>query len=257
MRAPAAPLLLLTRPPAECRAAARVLQDRGIEVLCMPLQYTRRAARSPALTADLAWAAQADIQILVSRAAVAATQALAPTALAGASLRIAVGRATAQALQQLGLATLCAASKAEDSEGVLDLLPMRAVAGKRIALMAAPGGREHLFEELTRRGAQVRAIFVYRRIALAPRAGMIAALRAQASRVVLSATSVGLLTRLCSVLCAHGLESLRQRPIIVASGRIAASAQTLGFRAPMIAGGASAGAFAEELLRIARAPAGG
>lgn len=244
---PDAPLLLLTRPPTDARSAARWLAAHGVATLCMPLQYTRRAPLTAALAADLRWAGEADIHVFVSRAAVAAAQTLAAQTLAHAQQRVAVGRATAAALTQLGLTAKCAPSGSEDSEGSLELPELQQVAGRRIALWLAPGGREHLAEQLARRGALVRSVAVYRRVDLAPRPAALATLREHADRLVLSATSALLLRRLHAVLEDANLSALRHQPLIVASARIAKTAAALGFARVLVAAGASAAAFADAL----------
>lgn len=246
----ATPLVLLTRPRRESRLAARVLAAAGIASLRMPLQATRRVPCSATLAADLAFAAGADVLVFVSRAAVAAALQLAPASVAGAPLRIAVGAATAAALQARGCAVVQAPGDAEDSEGVLALAALQAAAGKRIGIVAAPGGRQRMAEALAARGAQVRMLMLYRRRPLRPRPQALAALRAQAADVVLSASSALLLEALDRVLVSRRLEALRAQPLVVASARIGERARALGFPDVHIARGASAQALAEALAAL-------
>lgn len=233
------PLVLLTRPRREARLAARALAARGIDCIRMPLQSTRRAPRSAGLDADLNWTTTAALQIFVSRAAVAAAIALASPQVVAAGMRIAVGRATAAMLQRHGLPALAAPGHAEDSDGVLGLAPLLDVRGMRVAIWAAPGGRERIADVLRERGAEVRVIAVYRRLPCRPRAASLRQLRLAASRVVLTATSGALLEALDGVLARQQLTSLRTRPLIVASARIAERARTLGFECVQAAAGAS------------------
>lgn len=242
-----APVVLLTRPRRESRQAARVLAAQGIEAIRMPLQSTRRAPASAALAADLAWAGGASIQIFVSRAAVAAAAAHAPAQLAAAKVRIAVGAATAAALERLGLAVVRAPGDGEDSDGILRLAELQSVAGQRIAIWAAPGGRDRLLTGLAQRRAEVGALMVYRRVPLRPRPAALRRLRQAASAVVLSASSGLLLKALDAVLVRAGLTPLRARPLVVASPRIAALAADLGYTDVRVARGASAQALAGAL----------
>jgi uroporphyrinogen-III synthase len=241
------PLVLLTRPRRESRLAARALQARGFDCIRMPLQSTRRAPRSVALEADLNWAGTAPVQIFVSRAAVAAAIALAAAPVIAAGARIAVGRATAAMLQRHGLAAVAAPGHAEDSDGVLGLAPLLDVRGRRIAIWAAPGGRERIADVLRERGAKVRVIAVYRRLPCRPRAASLRQLQRAASRVVLTATSGALLEALDGVLARQRLTTLRARPLIVASARIAERARALGFERIQVAAGASAQALIAAL----------
>jgi uroporphyrinogen-III synthase len=233
------PLVLLTRPRRESRLAARALAARGIDCIRMPLQSTRRAPQSAALDADLHWAGTADIQIFVSRAAVAAAMASAAVQVRAARIRIAVGRATAAALQQRGLPAMSAPGHAQDSDGVLGLAPLQDVRGTRIAIWAAPGGRERIAEVLCQRGAELRVVAVYRRLPVAPRRSALRRLRSADQRCVLTATSGALLEALERTLQSQRLVSLHAQPLIVASERVAALARTLGFSRVQVARGAS------------------
>ncbi len=241
------PAVLLTRPRRECRATARALAEHGIDSIRMPLQSTRRAPCSPALVSDLSWAAHASVQIFVSRSAVVAALALAQKQIATADHRISVGRATAATLQRQGLTAISAPGHAEDSDGVLGLAPLQSVAGVQIALWAAPGGRERIAEVLAQRGAQVRVISIYRRLPQRPRPAALRKLADAADRIVLTATSNALLEALDRTLKCQRLTALRQRPLIVASARIAERARALGFARVTAAAGASAQALIAAL----------
>lgn len=245
---PDRPTLLLTRPPREARRVAALLP--GVDCLRMPLQATRLTPAS-ALGDAATWAASAAIHIHVSRAAVAGAARIGSL---GKGVHVAVGRATAQALAVRGVVCLRAAEDSEDSEGVLALPALQAVRGARIALYAAPGGRTHLQEALSARGAEVRTLWVYRRYPLRARPRAVQRLRCAAERAVLSASSVSLLEGLDLLLVERGLTTLRARPLIVASSRIAAVARDLGWRDVRIAKGASAAAFADAMRAIVHTP---
>lgn len=227
-----------------------MLAAQGCDCIRMPLQSTRSAPWSARLAAELAWAAGAALRIFVSRAAVRAASRLLP--FAATSAAIAVGAATAAALRALGQQCVQAPGGAEDSEGVLALPELQQVAGQRIAVLAAPGGRTRLVDALRARGADARAVMVYRRLPQRPRPAAVAALRLAADRVWLTASSGLLLAALDKVLIDHRLESLRARPLVVASARIAAQASALGYRDVRVARGASAAALVEALRAGAR-----
>lgn len=241
------PVVLLTRPRRESRATARALAAHGIDSIRMPLQSTRRAPRSPALESDLQWAAGASVHIFVSRAAVVAALAAESRAIAAASTRIAVGRATAAALQRAGFTTIGTPGQAEDSDGVLGLAAVQAVRGLRIAIWAAPGGRERMAEVLSQRGAEVRMVAIYRRMPQRPRPTALRRLAAAANHVILFATSNALLDALDRALPRGRLSKLRQRPLIVASARIAEHARAIGYTRVFAAAGASAQALIAAL----------
>lgn len=241
------PLVLLTRPRRESRQAAAALRAGGFEVLRAPLQSTRRAPRSRALAEDLAWAASASVHVFVSRASVAAASRHAKTMLQRAPLCIAVGRATEAALRALGMDCATAPPGAEDSEGTLGLPALQSVHGQRIALWVAPGGRDKLLQTLRQRGAEVRNIMIYRRLPRRPPARVMQRLRRAADRLVLTATSAGLLEQLDAQLTHAQLTGLRTRPLIVASERIAQVARDKGYSCVHMASGAGAEALIEVL----------
>ncbi|MGE4073475.1 MAG: uroporphyrinogen-III synthase [Lysobacterales bacterium] len=242
-------LILLTRPRRESRLAAAELRAAGFEVLRAPLQFTRAAAPSRSLDADLAWATGAAIQIFVSRAAVAAACARATSAVSAAGLRLAVGSATAAALRERGFPCEMAPAGAEDSDGLLGLPSLQSVQGQRIALWAAPGGRDRLATALTARGAEVRFIYIYRRVPLRPPARVLQQLQRAPEHLVLTATSGALLAELDRVLRRAGLDTLRSRPLIVASERIAELARGRGYIRVEVAAGASSQALIQALQK--------
>lgn len=244
------PLVLLTRPRRESRQAAAALRAGGFEVIRAPLQSTRRAPHSRALAEDLAWAASASIHVFVSRAAVAAASVHAATMLKRAPLRVAVGRTTAAALDAKGMDSATAPPGAEDSEGTLGLSVLQSVHGQRIALWVAPGGRDKLAQTLRQRGAEVRNIMIYRRLPRRPPARVMQQLRRAADRLVLTATSAGLLEQLDAQLTRAQLTGVRTRPLIVASERIAQAARAKGYSSVHIARGAGAEALIEALKSL-------
>jgi uroporphyrinogen-III synthase len=246
-------LVLLTRPPAESAASARVLVDAGYAVLVMPLQYTRSAPLTPALAERLAGASAAAAHVLVSRAAVRAALKHWPLLASTTAPLIAVGRGTAAALAAAGLEAEIARGS-EDSEGVLAVAALAAPAGQRIAIWLAPGGRQHIAEELARRGAEPWPVPVYRRVRLPPRPAALVQLWESAPRVVLSATSGALLSRLDEELAAAGLARLRSRPLLVVSARVAEHARALGFSDIHVAGGADAASLLRALASIGVRP---
>lgn len=246
----AAPLILLTRPRRESRLAAAALQARGFEVLRAPLQSTRVAPISAALERDLIWASEAKIHIFVSRAAVRATAMRAANSLRHGDQYLAVGRGCASALALRGLPCAVAPEGAEDSDGLLGLPCLQQVAGQRIAIWAAPGGRERMALVLKERGADVRIVAVYRRRPERPAAQVQRQLRIQGKRMVLTATSAALLSALDSVLRRAQLPCLRKRPLIVASERIAAIARKTGYADVHTADGASTEALIEVLEHL-------
>lgn len=247
------PLILLTRPPAESAASARALAKAGYAVLAMPLQYTRSAPATTALAQRLVGARDAAAHVLVSRAAVRAALRHWPGLARTSAPLIAVGRGTAAALADAGLRAEIARGS-EDSEGVLAVPALAAPAGQRIAIWLAPGGRQHIAEELTRRGAEPWPVAVYRRVRLHPRPGPLEQLRDSTRQVILTASSGTLLARLDEELAANGLTRLRSRPLIAVSARVAERARSLGYEDIHVAGGADSASLLAALDSIGVRP---
>lgn len=249
------PWALLLRTPPSAHAMAQSLRAQGIEADALPLQYTRASALTAALRGQIDSALGAQIQIFVSVAAVHACQRQAPQLLAGRRIRLAVGGATARALQQAGVTCHSAAIGQEHSEGLLLLEPLIRPAGKHIVILAARGGRDALRATLQARGAKVQVLPIYQRVAMALRPAMVARLRAQSHRAAVLAGSAGAVQALAHACASAGLDALLQQPLIVPSARVARAAERLRFSHIEIADGASQEAMLAALLRSAAGPA--
>lgn len=245
------PWALLLRTPPSAHAMARLLRAQGMEAEALPLQYTRASALTANLRAQIDSALGAQIQIFVSVAAVHACRRQAPQLLAERRVRLAVGGATARALQQAGVACHSAAAGQEHSEGLLMLEPLIRPAGKHIVIFAARGGRDTLRATLQARGAKVQVLPIYQRVAMALRPAMMARLRAQAQRAVVLAGSAGAVQALARACESAGFNEIFPQPLIVPSARVARVAESLRFSKVEIATGASPEAMLAALLRLA------
>jgi uroporphyrinogen-III synthase len=154
----------------------------------------------------------------------------------------ALGAATARILnERLGVAVHLPPTQAEEetSEALLRLASLQSLAGQRMLLVAGEGGRTLLADTLEARGARVSRIAVYRRRLLVP-SPVVQERLAQGNfraLVVSSGEILEHLARWC------GNTALNQ-PLIVSSVRLATLAGELGFRAPVVASGATPAALA-------------
>lgn len=154
----------------------------------------------------------------------------------------AVGAATAATLhQRLGVRVrLPPADAGEDtSEALLRLASLASLHDQRVLLVAGEGGRALLGDTLASRGARVTRLAVYRRLPLDPSPGMRQRLVRGDYRalVVSSGEILEHLARWCG-------DAALNQPLIVSSARLATLAGTLGFRAPVVAAGATPAALA-------------
>ena len=78
-------------------------------------------------------------------------------------LAFAPGSGTAEALHAVGIHHVRVPRERQDSEGLLALPELGAVAGKRVLIFRGDGGRELLADTLRERGAHVQYVTCYRR----------------------------------------------------------------------------------------------
>lgn len=220
-------VIVITRPVGTAAAMARRVRAQGGVPLLLP-GLALRAPDDPAQARRELDAAQreADLLLFVSPAAVRFAAALAPLH-SGAQV-LAVGQGTARALARHGIAT--EVPTRQDSEGLLALPTLRQLDGTSIALIGAAGGRDLLPAQLRARGAQLREVWVYRRVA--PRLDRrhldaLATLPASA-RVLFSSAQA--LDHLHVLLPPPAWARLSAATAVVSSQRLAEAARAAGFR---------------------------
>lgn len=229
------------------------LHTDGFDALACPMQR-RMPIDENELAADFDALGQVDVLVLTSpHAAEVAASALGAPRLRGALL-IAPGAGTAARLphRQDGAFELCFPRSGGTSEDVLDLPELAAerIAGRRVVILAAPGGRRLIADTLRRRGAEVVRLAPYLREALAPADALLEALGLNRPLITL-VSSTAALTGL-----ERGLsDSLRARWLasgfVVSSARLADALRGLGAERIEIADGASADAMHRALVALA------
>jgi len=219
--------VVITRPAGTATALASKVRALGGTPLLLP-GLSLRAAPDPQ-HARTQWlqVQHDDVLIFTSPAAVRYALALAPMQKVHGAV-VAVGRATARALQRHGVHAQTPALR-QDSEGVLALPPLQHPRGKRVALLAAPGGRGLIQQQLAERGARLREVHVYRRAAsrLTRRHHQAVQRLPAASCILLSSAEA--LQNLQGQLSATAWVRLCQAIAVVSSERIAAAARAAGF----------------------------
>ncbi|UNK42570.1 uroporphyrinogen-III synthase [Luteimonas sp. S4-F44] len=205
------------------RAAARL----GARTFALsPWRIVQRD--SDAVRAALQAALDAEIVIFSSPPAVAAAAALQPLVRREGQDWFAVGAGTAAALAARGVAPVRAPTRM-DSEGLLALLPLHALAGRRVGLVTAPGGRGMIAAALEAAGAHLRRADVYARVPVRPSARRLAALQALPEPWLLPISSGEALTALLAQLPDPVRTRLQRAQALAASDRLAVLARTLGF----------------------------
>lgn len=215
-------------------------EDRGNRLSAMLKQLGALVVQRPSLVIGeiddplpvVAAMEDADLAIFVSvYAAGALGRALAIRSLCGRkSLEIAaVGRATSDALEQLGLAVKYMPAGSSGSEGLIDVLADKNWSGRDVALFCAENGRQLLAEWLIDRGANVSRIIAYtRQPNPAPAIDSIGDFLASPQRVIVF-TSLESARALASVIPPESRKRLCDSNLIVISQRIADGCRSLGF----------------------------
>ncbi|MFT4180110.1 MAG: uroporphyrinogen-III synthase [Thermomonas sp.] len=205
---------------ASARAGARLLalSPQAIEMRC-----DAEAALDAALTCDLL--------LFTSPNAVRAASALRTFKPRRGQPWLAVGEGTRRALSRIGIDAHSPTRM--DSEGLLAMPQLQAIAGKRIGLVTAPGGRGALAPALQKRGAQVLRADVYARVPVTvpPQAWVrLQEALATPNKTLLMLSSAEALHALLAQAPASLHARLHRVAVVAASGRLAQAAREAGFR---------------------------
>ncbi|MEA1049661.1 uroporphyrinogen-III synthase [Lamprobacter modestohalophilus] len=261
--------VLVTRPAAQAEHLCQLIREAGGEPIAFPtleIRATESAERARQLLAE-PW----DLMLFVSRNAVEYGMKLSPAGLhsgpdsgpdsrpgsepdasepARRPLLGAVGRATAAALREHGLAPDLVPARGFDSEALLALPALTQVGGKRVLIVRGEGGRPLLGETLRERGAEVAFAEVYRRSL--PDVDVSAELSAWRDRVgFITATSDEVLHNLLQLIGSANQAWLLSTPLVVISDRGGATAMQLGFRRVAVAEETSDEGLIDALCRLA------
>jgi uroporphyrinogen-III synthase len=222
----AVPLVVSLRPANDHAAMRRAAAAHGWRVIALsPWKIVVRA--DAATRASLRTALAADIVIATSPAAVRAARTLSPLRARRGQIFCAVGSATAVALRRAGVSNVLSPERM-DSDGLLALPALRAVQGRTVGLLTAPGGRDLIAPTLLERGALVQRADVYTREVVALSPASLARLRAFDGPLLLPVSSGEALQRVFEAAPDDLVLRLRGAGVLAASERLAALARTLG-----------------------------
>jgi uroporphyrinogen-III synthase len=156
--------IVVTRPLHQSDSLAARLDAAGARTIVFPTIAIGPPADLPALAAVVDRLEQYDLAIFISpNAAREAMRAITARRAWPAKVAVAtIGRGGERELARHGLNDVIAPARF-DSEGLLELPALRAVAGKRIVIFRGDGGRELLAETLRARGALVEYAACYQR----------------------------------------------------------------------------------------------
>lgn len=239
--------IAITRPAGTGTGWARRVRALGGTPLLLPGSSLRAVADPGAATTALQAALASDGVIFTSPAAVRFAARL--THLSSRAKVLAPGAGTLRALHRAGCGQAIAPAR-EDSEGILALPALQHVAGQRIAIVGAPGGRGLLARELGSRGATVTHVHVYRRVpARLGRQHVDALQRATRQPLYVLLSSAEALANILAALPHDAHCALLAGTAVASSARISDAALTAGFRRALPAASAHAADLLAAVVR--------
>lgn len=227
--------VLVTRPALQAVNLCDQLKDLGAQVHPLPAIELRPSAPLDQLRSTLGPIEAFDWIVFVSANAVR----FGSTLLDPAHPRplIAIGPATARALEAAGFPVTLVPAQGYDSEQLLSMAPLQAIAGQRVLIVRGDDGRALLADTLRARGAIVVCANVYERHCVCHPPAVIEALEGRwrdGAIGVVTVTSGELLKCLDTTLSPLGRALLRTTPLLVGGARIESIARDLGVTAPLI-----------------------
>jgi uroporphyrinogen-III synthase len=227
--------VLVTRPAHQAEGLARLVRQAGGKPWCFPGITIAEPEDPAAVAATLKDIGRFDIAVFVSPNAVEqALAAAGPEALPPGVKLAAVGKGSARALERhLGRGPDICPESRYDSEALLALPAMRAVAGRKVLIVRGNGGRELLADTLRERGAEVSYAEVYRRMTPQWPAQELAGLLTAGEVDIVTGTSTEALANIVERLGAQA-GALLGLPLVVVTERMVEPARRLGFRGEIL-----------------------
>lgn len=225
--------ILVTRPPDQARKLSQLVAGQGGTVHLFPLLEIVPLEDYAVFDRTIATLEAYDWAIFISSNAVenALPRLLARTGGIPATLQFAaIGPVTAASLASHGVSQTLTPPQRFDSEALLALPEMQAVAGKRFMIFRGVGGREVLADTLHARGATVTFAECYRRINPQTDADSLQTLWQNKQLDAIVVTSSEAMRHLLD-LADHGQAPwLRATPVCVNHARIGELAEAHGLR---------------------------
>lgn len=237
--------VLVTRPQAQALLLTQLIAQAGGKSVVFPLIEIQPIP--PTQWPFIEWR-RVDMVIFVSRNAVSFFKAGYPAKLPKRLMLVAVGKGTADVMQDNGYQVHVHPAEGGGTEALMKCLDLKSLAHKKIVIVRGQGGRELLAESLRANGAEVRYIEVYERQMPQPSSRQLAA----ASRVdIVLATSLQSVSHLVT-LFADTVEMILEKPLVVISERIRQYAYSQGFQQVSVSAQASDKAILQQLIEIGK-----
>ena len=221
--------IVVTRPAQQSGRLTAALSAAGARAIVFPTIDILAPADAPALDAVIDRLDQFEFAVFVSpNAAREAMKAIVARRAWPAAVKAAtIGRGGERELARHGIVGVIAPERF-DSEALLAMPAMQAVAGRRVVIFRGDGGRELLGETLRARGAVVEYAACYRRALPQVDAAALLAAWAGGKIDAVTVTSSEGLRNLCTLIGAAGRDYLKQTPVFVPHPRIEGAARDAG-----------------------------
>lgn len=224
--------ILITRPAHQSEHLADLIRQAGGKPILFPALEIVDVADLQPLNALIDRLGQFDLAIFISPNAVNKAMNLirAQRSLPVRLQIAAIGKGSAKVLAQYGVQEVITPKQRFDSEALLALPQMQAVAGKRVVIFRGDGGRELLGDELSRRGALLEYAECYRRQKPQADNGKLLYLWARNELNAITVTSSEVLHNLFDLVGKLGQQWLKKTPVFVPHARIYETAQEMGLQ---------------------------
>ncbi len=225
--------VLVTRPGHQCGPLCAMLEAEGAVPVQFPVLSIEPLADSDKLEPGFAGLSEQDLVIFTSPNAVSCClELMRQRGLSWPSDGpevAAIGRATADALDQWGIPVAVCPEGPYTSEGLLAHPRMHQTADQRTLLIRGIGGREVLAETLRERGARVSTLEVYRRTRPDADPAPLLERWQRGGLHVVVVTSLEGLDNLLALVGPEGRDALLGSGLVTVSGRVATAARVRGF----------------------------
>lgn len=231
--------ILVTRPSGQGEALCGLITENGGRAIHFPTISIGPAEDPVVARGLLQKIADYHIVIFISSNAVKyGLEFMRPNAIPPELIKCAVGKRTAQTLEENGITVDVKPDGSFDSESLLAVPGLNKVAGKRVLILRGNGGRRLLGDTLRERGAEVDYAEVYSRSIASTDSGPL--LDAWEKEIdIATATSREVLENLVSLLGEAGHAMFCKTPLVVVSERVKVRAEELGCSSVILADEAS------------------
>ena len=225
--------VLVTRPAHQASRFQQLLAAQGAQAVLFPVVEIRPPDDLAALATQLVDIATYDTALFISANAVDyGLQALATPQLLHTLTLGAIGKKTAQALQQHGFTAQWVPTAGFTSEDWLALPQTQQLVGRRILIFRGAGGRELLADTLRQRGATVTQVDVYQRVCPKIDASQLKQHHEQQQLDIIAVTSSEGILNLVTML--DNPAWIKTLPLLVGSPRMRETARQAGFDGTLI-----------------------